>query len=57
MRVRPFVAAILGRARMEDGNDIRQVRKELELIRLQLQIIVAFLTDFSANTQKSENAD
>ena len=38
--------------KMEEGSEIHQVHKELELIRLQLQIIVELLTEISTNTQK-----
>jgi hypothetical protein len=37
---------------MEDNEELRQVHKELELIRLQLQIIVELLTEIAANTTK-----
>ena len=37
---------------MEDNEELHQVQKELELIRLQLQIIVELLTEIAANTTK-----
>ncbi len=37
---------------MEDASELHQVQKELELIRLQLQIIVELLTEISTNTAK-----
>ncbi len=37
---------------MEEGSELHQVQKELELIRLQLQIIVELLTEISESAQK-----
>ena len=37
---------------MEDATELHQVHKELELIRLQLQIIVELLTEIAASAQK-----
>ena len=37
---------------MEGTEALHQVHKELELIRLQLQIIVELLTEIAANTTK-----
>ena len=37
---------------MEETGELHQVHKELELIRLQLQIIVELLTEIVANTKK-----
>ena len=37
---------------MEDAGELHQVHKELELIRLQLQIIVELLTEIVADTKK-----
>ncbi len=53
-RVGRPVASVLrkGRPKMEDAGDLRQVQKELELIRLQLQIIVELLTEIAASTKK-----
>ncbi len=37
---------------MEDNEELHQVHKELELIRLQLLIIVDLLTEIAANPTK-----
>jgi len=42
----------MGREKMEEGSELHQVQKELELIRLQLQIIVELLTEISESAQK-----